>query len=172
MILFLEEPCDYRKCSGRELISIFDLFQKTPVTHYDNGVGNLPEVSVCAQTYNHKKNIHACHRGLINQKVPFEYEILLGWDESTDGTRKICIEYAHRYPSLIKLFLHSRSNDFEVNGTLTGHFNFIITHLQAVGKYLTYCDGDDEWIDHLKLQKQMDFIEAHSEVIILNSVEV
>jgi len=132
-------------------------------------VTSQPRVSVCVQAYNHKQFIHACLDGIINQKVSFDYEILLGEDDSSDGTREICIEYARKYPELIKLFLHDRANNIEVDGAPTGRFNFLYNTTQATGKYLAYCDGDDAWIDPNKLQKQFDFMQANPQCVMVHT---
>ncbi len=97
------------------------------------------------------------------QKTNFQFEILLGEDASTDGTREICIEYAKKYPNKIKLFLHSRENNIKINGQQTGRFNFLYNLSSACGKYIALCEGDDYWTDPLKLQKQVDFLEANPE---------
>ena len=97
------------------------------------------------------------------QKTDFDFEILLGEDESTDGTREICIEYAKKYPDKIRLFLHKRENVIYINGNPTGRFNFLYNLTISKGKYIALCEGDDYWTDPLKLQKQVDFLEKNED---------
>jgi len=121
------------------------------------------KVSVVIVTYNHVKYIRNAIVGALMQKTNFEYEICIGEDESNDGTREICIEYANKYPDKIRLFLRSRKDVIYINGHPTGRLNFIETLKQTKGKYIAICDGDDYWIDPNKLQKQVDFLEENPE---------
>ena len=95
------------------------------------------------------------------QQTDFKFEILLGEDDSTDGTREICIEYAKKFPKKIRLFLHSHDNNIFIDGRPTGKFNVLYNLFSARGKYIALCEGDDYWTDPLKLQKQVDFLEAN-----------
>ena len=49
-----------------------------------------PLVSVVVTTYQHVAYIAACLEGILAQRTDFAVEILVGEDESTDGTRAIC----------------------------------------------------------------------------------
>jgi glycosyltransferase involved in cell wall biosynthesis len=120
-------------------------------------------VSVCVVTYNHVNYIKECLDGILMQKTTFPFEIILGEDESDDGTREICIDYANRFPDTIKLFLRSREDVIYINGNATGRFNMIENLKAAKGKYIALCEGDDYWTDPLKLQKQVDFLENNEE---------
>jgi glycosyltransferase involved in cell wall biosynthesis len=97
------------------------------------------------------------------QVTDIYYEILIGEDDSGDGTREICLEYAQKYPDKIRLFLHSRENNIKINGKPTGKFNFLYNLYKANGKYIALCEGDDYWTDSNKLQKQVDFLKSHPE---------
>ena len=121
------------------------------------------KVSVVVTTYNHEKYIAQCLDGILMQQTSFPFEIILGEDESTDGTRELCQDYAKKHPDKIKLFLRSRNDVIKINGKATGRFNFIENLKACTGKYIALCEGDDYWTDPLKLQKQVDFLEANSE---------
>lgn len=123
-------------------------------------------VSVCVPTYNHEKYISQCLDSVISQKTSFDYEVLVGEDDSDDNTRKICIEYSKKYPNKIRLFLNDRKNVLYINGKPTGRRNSINLLNSAKGKYIALCEGDDYWTDPYKLQKQVDFLEANEEYVI------
>ncbi|MFI1745808.1 glycosyltransferase [Thalassobellus sediminis] len=124
---------------------------------------NKPLVSVCVQTYQHVNYIKQCLDGILMQQTTFPFEIILGEDESEDGTREICIDYANKYPDKIKLFLRSRKDVIYINGNATGRYNFIENLKASKGKYIALCEGDDYWTDPLKLQKQVGFLEANDD---------
>lgn len=123
-----------------------------------------PLVSVTVATYQHVNYIKQCLDGILMQKTSFPYEIIIGEDGSVDGTQDICKEYAEKYPDKIRLFIRDRrlSQFVAENGEVT-RFNGIWNRMSARGKYIAWCEGDDYWIDPLKLQKQVDFMESHPE---------
>nr|WP_298332170.1 glycosyltransferase [uncultured Christiangramia sp.] len=131
------------------------------VEEYQGQATKAPVVSVVVVTFQHASYIHDCLEGILMQKTNFTFEILLGEDSSTDGTREICIEYAEKYPNKIRLFLHHRENNIRINGQPTGRFNLLNSLFSASGKYIALCEGDDYWNDNSKLQKQVDFLEAN-----------
>lgn len=131
------------------------------VIKYPANNSGQPLVSVCVQTYNHEPYIEECLVGILSQQTTFEYEILLGEDNSSDKTREICMDIADRYPDKIRLFLHDRSNVIYMGETATGRYNFLYNLKSAKGKYLAICEGDDYWTDNLKLQKQVDYLEKN-----------
>jgi glycosyltransferase involved in cell wall biosynthesis len=122
---------------------------------------NVPLVSVCIQTYQHGNYIKKCLDSVLMQQTTFPFEIIIGEDESIDGTREICEAYALKHPEKIKLFKRKRKDVIYIAGHATGRFNFINNLKAATGKYIALLDGDDYWTDALKLQKQVDFLEAN-----------
>ena len=114
-----------------------------------------PLVSVRVITYNHEKYIAQCLEGILMQRANFPFEVIVGEDCSTDRTREIVLDYGRRFPETIRVI---------ISETNVGGFRNVLRVQQACrGKYLAICEGDDYWIDPLKLQKQADFMEAHPE---------
>lgn len=114
-----------------------------------------PLVSIVTITYNHEPWISKAIESVLMQKVSFPIEYIIAEDCSTDGTRKICEQYAQKYPDIIKLL----PSDKNYGAVKNEHRAFVA----AKGKYIATCEGDDYWTDPLKLQKQVDFLEAHPE---------
>lgn len=126
------------------------------------GYMNTPLISVCVQTYQHAGYISKCLDSILMQETEFPFEIVLGEDESSDGTREICIAYHERHPDRIRLFLRRREDVIYIGGRPSGRFNMLENMRMAKGKYIALCEGDDFWIDSLKLQKQFDYLEKES----------
>ena len=125
-----------------------------------------PVVSVCVITYNHSSYIEQCLNSILEQKVNFNFEICIGEDFSSDGTREICQKYAEKYPDKIRLFLRDRKDVIHLNGEPTGTFNFFATLIRCKGKYIAICEGDDFWTDPLKLQKQVNLLRKNPDCAI------
>ena len=124
-----------------------------------------PLVSVCIITYNHGKFIVQAIEGVLMQQVNFDYEIIIADDCSTDATTDIIKTYQKKYPDKIKLILQKAN--------VGPYQNWVDLLAAPVGKYIAYFEGDDYWIDALKLQKQVDFLEANNDFnICFHSVKV
>lgn len=126
-----------------------------------------PLVSVCIETYQQKNYIKKCIEGVLMQKTDFPIEIIIGEDESTDGTRDICKAYAKEFPDRIRLFLRDRGRScvFDENGNRIFGYNGIWTRQTARGKYVALCEGDDYWTDPLKLQKQLSCLRENNRAV-------
>lgn len=114
-------------------------------------------VSICCITYNQASYIRDALDGFIKQNTDFGYEVLIHDDASDDGTAEIIREYAERYPNLIYPILQTENQYSKGLTNISGTFNFP----RARGKYIAMCEGDDYWTDADKLQKQVDYMEAH-----------
>jgi glycosyltransferase involved in cell wall biosynthesis len=134
-----------------------------------SSVAEQPLATVSITTYNQKEYIAYAIEGALSQKTDFPYEILIGEDDSTDGTREICKKYAERYPHKIRLFLNERKNVIYINGRPTSRWNLMNLINNSKGKYFSLCEGDDYWTDPAKLKKQVDFLEKNPEYGMVHS---
>ena len=123
-----------------------------------------PTVSVCIITYNHAHNIRRCIEGALMQKTTFPFEIVIGEDCSTDGTREIIMDYSNCYPDIIRVITSGANVGAGENYKRTNH--------ACRGEFIAYCEGDDYWIDPLKLQKQYETIRKYNSVLITHSTLV
>lgn len=116
-----------------------------------------PLVAIYMITYNHERYIGQAIEGVLIQKANFKIKLFIGEDCSTDNTRAICQDYAKKYPDLIELIC-TKENNIIVNST-----NVRNACIESGAKYIAFCEGDDYWTDPIKLQKQVDFLEANSD---------
>lgn len=116
-----------------------------------------PLASIIVLAYNQEKYIIQTLEGLLMQRTSFPYEIIVHDDASTDETSNIIRRYASQYPDIIKPF-YQQENKYSLYGI---NFQFEYVFSKAIGKYVAMCAGDDYWIDPLKLQKQVDFLEKN-----------
>jgi len=121
------------------------------------------KLSVSITTYNHRDYIEQALDSALMQKTNFNYEIMVGEDDSSDGTREIVKKYRAQCPDKIRLFLNDRKDVIYINGKATGRWNFINNLKNAQGEYIALLEGDDYWTDPHKLQRQVDFLESHPE---------
>lgn len=116
---------------------------------------NKPKLTIVSLSYNHEKYIAQTLDSFVMQKTDFPFEIIIADDASTDNTAMIIKEYAQKYPNLIKSILREKN--------IGAAENWLDALLQVSSQYLIYSDGDDYFTDPLKLQKQVDFLDANSE---------
>lgn len=120
----------------------------------------LPEkdytVLVVTYAYNQEKFIAKAIESILMQQTNFPFVLLILDDCSTDSTADIIREYESKFPDLIKGIYQ------EENYTSQGKCQEVFVHpWQMRSKYQAFCEGDDYWTDPYKLQKQVDFMEAH-----------
>lgn len=113
------------------------------------------KLSIICITYNQKDYIKQCLDGFIMQKTNFEFVAYIGDDCSTDGTIEIIQEYEQKYPNIIKGIYH--------NQNVGVNQNLLDVMSKCNTRYVAICEGDDYWTDPYKLQKQVDYLEEHSE---------
>ena len=116
---------------------------------------NHPLVSVHMLVYNHRPYVAQAIEGVLRQQTSFSFQLVIGEDCSTDGTREIVWEYQRRHPEVIRVV----TSDHNVGARA----NSIRVHAACIGKYIAYCDGDDFWHHPQKLQMQVDYLENHPE---------
>lgn len=122
--------------------------------------GNIV-VAIRCTIFNHEPYIRQCLDGFVMQKTNFPFVAIVHDDCSTDGSAEIIREYAQKYPDIIKPIFESENQYSKRDGSLQ---RIMRTAIEATRcKYVAMCEGDDYWTDPYKLQKQVDFLEAHSD---------
>ena len=62
-------------------------------------------ISVILLTYNHEPYVAEAIESVLNQECNYAYELIIGEDCSSDGTREIVKSYALKHPKNIRLVL-------------------------------------------------------------------
>jgi glycosyltransferase involved in cell wall biosynthesis len=118
---------------------------------------NKMKVSICCLTYNHGRYLEEALQSFVSQQTTFDVEIVIGDDASSDGTPELVEKYCQDNTNI--KYLRQEKNV----GMMP---NAVYALRNCTGEYIALCEGDDYWIDLLKLQKQVDFLEANREYAI------
>jgi Glycosyl transferase family 2 len=114
-----------------------------------------PVVSVVLRTYDHAPFIAQAIESVLIQQAPFPFELVIGEDCSSDGTREVVLSYAERNPDVIHAVLPEQN---------LGHGEILTRALDAArGDLIAYLDGDDYWTSAEKLRRQVEYLEHHPE---------
>ncbi len=122
-------------------------------------------VSVIVPTYNHEPYIRAALDGVLTQRTDFPWDVAVLEDCSTDGTREIVEAYRDLHPDCLTAILAPQNGKY---------MRALARAIETCrGDYISLVEGDDEWTDPRKLQRQVDFLDAHPECTLsFHNVEV
>jgi glycosyltransferase involved in cell wall biosynthesis len=112
-----------------------------------------PLASVQLLTYNHAPYFRKSVESVLSQKTDFPFEVVIGEDCSTDGTREMAFEYQRRFPEVVRVVTSEKNVGM--------HRNVLRTQRACRGEFLAFCEGDDFWHDSAKLQTQVEFLVKH-----------
>lgn len=111
------------------------------------------KVSVIMITYNHGPFVQQAIESVLAQQADFDYELLIGEDCSTDNTADVVRACQQKYPDRIRAVIRTQN--------VGGRKNSAELKEMVRGEYLAMLEGDDYWTCPHKLQRQVDFLDAH-----------
>ena len=143
------------------------------------------KVAVRCMTYNHASFIKETMNGFCMQSTSFPYVCIIVDDASTDGEQSVINTYLQEFfdladNSVIRkketddyylTFARHKTNQncyFAVYFLKYNHYkkksknSYLVEWMKAT--YVAICEGDDYWVDPLKLQKQVDFLDGNMDV--------
>lgn len=123
-----------------------------------------PLVAIHCLVYNHEPYLRDCFEGFVMQKTNFPFVAIVHDDASTDGSVAIIREYEEKYPHIFKPIYEAENQYSKNDGSLERVMSAAIETTDA--KYVAMCEGDDYWMDALKLQKQVDFMEMNIDYVL------
>lgn len=134
-------------------------------------------------TYNQASYITDAFKGFVMQKTTFPFVCTIVDDASTDGEQEVIRDFINENFDIHDTSIAYEKDEAYGHVTFARHKTnencyFAVIYLKKNHysqkkskapyikewddtKYIALCEGDDYWTDPLKLQKQVDFLEAH-----------
>ncbi len=118
--------------------------------------------------YNNEPFVKKTIESILMQKTDFAAEIVVGDDFSSDNTLEVIKSYMDTEKITVRILDRPKGGAYwlkrkKKNASVRTNFLDIVENCQ--GKYIALLDGDDYWIDPLKLQKQVDILEANPQLV-------
>ncbi len=129
--------------------------------YLENNPQSKPLVSVSMTAFNHQKYIRQALNSILVQEVNFDYEIVIAEDGSADFTRQIILEFAEKYPDIIKPVIYEHNVGMKQN--------YLNIRGLCKGKYRCSLEGDDFWLTRDRMAWQVDFLDSHPDYIAIGA---
>ncbi len=113
----------------------------------------MTSISIIVTAYNQADTLPQTLDSILAQQCSVPFEIIVGDDCSSDNTQELCERYREAYPEIIRPLHHAKNG-----GVAT---NFVLSVMEAKGKYIALCAADDYWHNPQKLQLQVDYMEEN-----------
>lgn len=104
--------------------------------------------------YNQGKYIGDAIDSVLQQSLPFEWELLIGDDHSIDNTAEVVRRYAAKE---IKYILREKNVGL--------HANYVDLVRRARGEYIALLEADDYWLDKDKTAKQVALMDEDPTIV-------
>lgn len=144
------------------------------------------KVLVRCFTFNHSKYIEDALNGFAMQQTNFPFVCLVMDDASTDGEQEVIKAWMERecdmsraatidIPTSVVIIVPHKTNAsctfafYLLKQNLYGTGDKKMNHVypwRAKCEYEALCEGDDYWIDPLKLQKQVNIMDGNSDLML------
>lgn len=101
-----------------------------------------PLLSIIIISHNQRTELSRCVESVLAQRIPFDYEIILSDDNSSDGSYELAMGYQEQYP-FIFAFQCNSDDCSPINRAQRAAWNRCNGYMHTRGKYLSHVDGDD-----------------------------
>lgn len=142
-----------------------------------------PFVFVRCMTFNHEAYIKDALNGFVMQQTNFPFVVAIVDDASTDDNVKVIERFIKEHCECEADYIKEEIYGRVIKTTVKNNPNCILcavllyenhyrkkakrpyyAQYEDAAKYIAMCEGDDYWTDPLKLQKQVDILEANLEL--------
>jgi len=117
------------------------------------------KISVIITSYNQKNYLREAIESVLEQTL-LPYEIIIVDDCSSDSSQDMVLDYARRYPGLIRAFCHKKGLGIPKNR------NFALERVK--GDFVCSLDGDDRFLPD-KLRRELETMQQHPEAMLVFS---
>lgn len=118
-------------------------------------------LSIIVISHNQKEQLRRCIDSILSQSLPFEHEIIISDDDSSDGTWEVAQNYASRY-SQVRAYSCNTTDFHPVNTSDRSGWNKCNAYQYATGKYIAHVDGDDFFLKGKDIyKKQVELLEQN-----------
>lgn len=120
-------------------------------------------LSICVISHNQRNALKRCLDSLLAQSMPFDYEILVSDDASSDGSYELACQYQKDFSQIHAYQCNTDDFNPTTKSSRSG-WNRCNAVLHATGKYVAFVDGDDFFYPGKNIYKlQVELLEQHPE---------